>query len=410
MANVKISQLPLATSPLDSAVEMPVVQGGVTKRAGMTTIGFLQSGTGAVQRTVQDKLQNIPTSEDFTVGTPRGFWTDGSPPGRVWRPVDRVFFGGAATGASGLRDPGIAKGWLGYEANGFMTYFETTSQVQSWTTQGGIGFVAASRSSDLPGDAAEGVPMGFGAYVTNDENGATSMVWGHYAMAQRAVGVAGGAIGIETNVANRGAEVSLNPYVMGAAGLTAAAWFRTGGEVSESGLSVNAASVAVAIVHDSTNANAKFLKGIIFQDGALKPNGDGNGIAIELARLHEIRWTRDGSASRSGWLRSNATSTSTGIVFTNDGLQVQNEANQAAFGVSVVASTANYLQAAGVGAGSPPALQAIGSDTNIDLLFSPKGTGVVSFGFFTSNADAPINGYIGIKDAAGNFRKLATIA
>jgi hypothetical protein len=65
MANVKISQLPLATSPLDSAVEMPVVQGGVTKRAGMTTIGFLQSGAGATLRTAQAKMRDIVSVEDF---------------------------------------------------------------------------------------------------------------------------------------------------------------------------------------------------------------------------------------------------------------------------------------------------------------------------------------------------------
>jgi len=65
MANVKISQLPLATSPLDSTVEMPVVQGGVTKRAGMTTIGFLQSGTGAVLRTAQNKMRDTVSVKDF---------------------------------------------------------------------------------------------------------------------------------------------------------------------------------------------------------------------------------------------------------------------------------------------------------------------------------------------------------
>jgi hypothetical protein len=65
MANVKISQLPLATSPLDSAVEMPVVQGGVTKRAGMTTIGFLQSGTSAVLRTAQAKMQDVVSVKDY---------------------------------------------------------------------------------------------------------------------------------------------------------------------------------------------------------------------------------------------------------------------------------------------------------------------------------------------------------
>lgn len=65
MANVKISQLPLATSPLDSTVEMPVVQGGVTKRAPVNTIGFLQSGAGAVTRTAQDKMREIVSVEDF---------------------------------------------------------------------------------------------------------------------------------------------------------------------------------------------------------------------------------------------------------------------------------------------------------------------------------------------------------
>lgn len=65
MANVKISQLPPATSPLDSAVEMPVVQGGVTKRAGMTTIGFTQAGTGAVLRTAQAKMRDVVSVKDF---------------------------------------------------------------------------------------------------------------------------------------------------------------------------------------------------------------------------------------------------------------------------------------------------------------------------------------------------------
>jgi len=65
MANVKISQLPPATSPLDSAVEMPVVQGGVTKRAAVNTIGFTQAGTGAVLRTAQAKMRDVVSVKDF---------------------------------------------------------------------------------------------------------------------------------------------------------------------------------------------------------------------------------------------------------------------------------------------------------------------------------------------------------
>jgi hypothetical protein len=57
-----------------------------------------------------------------------------------------------------------------------------------------------------------------------------------------------------------------------------------------------------------------------------------------------------------------------------------------------------------------------GGSTNVDIRLIPKGTGavrlgtVVRFGAFTSNADAPINGYVTIVDDAGNTRKLATIA
>jgi hypothetical protein len=67
MANVKISQLPPATSPLTGTEEMPVVQSGVTKRAAVNTIGFLQSGAGAVLRTAQDKLRDVVNAKDFGV-------------------------------------------------------------------------------------------------------------------------------------------------------------------------------------------------------------------------------------------------------------------------------------------------------------------------------------------------------
>jgi hypothetical protein len=65
MANVKISQLPPATSPLAGTEEMPVVQGGVTKRAAVNTIGFTQAGTGAVLQTAQSKLRQYVSPTDF---------------------------------------------------------------------------------------------------------------------------------------------------------------------------------------------------------------------------------------------------------------------------------------------------------------------------------------------------------
>jgi hypothetical protein len=65
MANVKISNLPAATTPVAPTDVLPVVQGGVTKKAAINQLGFLQSGTGAVTRTAQAKMREIVSPEDF---------------------------------------------------------------------------------------------------------------------------------------------------------------------------------------------------------------------------------------------------------------------------------------------------------------------------------------------------------
>lgn len=77
--------------------------------------------------------------------------------------------------------------------------------------------------------------------------------------------------------------------------------------------------------------------------------------------------------------------------------------------VSGTASDVNYLQIAGGSANSPPHLLAQGSDANVDIRFSPKGTGVLRYGTLTAAVDAPVTGYITIKDAGGTLRKLAVI-
>jgi len=80
------------------------------------------------------------------------------------------------------------------------------------------------------------------------------------------------------------------------------------------------------------------------------------------------------------------------------------------FVVANTTSAVNYHQMTGSVTGSGVVYSAQGTDTNIDLVLTPKGTGVLRFGTLTANADAPITGYITIKDAGGTTRKLAIIA
>lgn len=75
-----------------------------------------------------------------------------------------------------------------------------------------------------------------------------------------------------------------------------------------------------------------------------------------------------------------------------------------------VASSVNYVAVTPAVTTGSPALSAVGSDTNIDLQLQGKGTGLVRFGSHTGGGDTVSNGYITIRDAAGNTRKLMTTA
>jgi hypothetical protein len=66
---------------------------------------------------------------------------------------------------------------------------------------------------------------------------------------------------------------------------------------------------------------------------------------------------------------------------------------------------ANYLQATASVAGTATSLQAQGSDTDIDLALTPKGTGLIRFGTYVAGATLA-TGYINIKAADGTTYKV----
>jgi hypothetical protein len=70
----------------------------------------------------------------------------------------------------------------------------------------------------------------------------------------------------------------------------------------------------------------------------------------------------------------------------------------------------NNFRIRNAAASSPPEIQATGTDTDIDILLVPKGTGRVRFGAYVTQSDAAVVGHIEVKDAAGNVRKLAVVA
>jgi hypothetical protein len=75
------------------------------------------------------------------------------------------------------------------------------------------------------------------------------------------------------------------------------------------------------------------------------------------------------------------------------------------FSVNGVTSGVNFGYVTGAVAGSAPIFGVDGSDTNIDLTLTPKGTGLVKFGTYTAGAPAA-TGYISVKSAAGVTYKI----
>jgi hypothetical protein len=150
-----------------------------------------------------------------------------------------------------------------------------------------------------------------------------------------------------------------------------------------------------------------------------------NTVGIAANSLNVVRFTSNASAVN--YLTMNNASTGTlptirvagsdtnvGLSLTSKGsgaLQVYtNDTAQLQFVVSHTASAVNYVSVTGSATGNAVTIAAAGSDTNIDMAITPKGSGNVRFGTHSAVGAETITGYITIKDSAGNTRKLAVIS
>jgi len=421
MPNKKITQLPPSTTPLTGAELLPVVQSSATVQTSVNSlgpgIGYTPAGAGAVATTVQAKLRQEIKRTDYNTETnyltaaaslsTGGFWMDESPQPVHWRMADRVFIGAAASQTTGNKFPiPYAGTFLTTQMGAF--WMERGATTLSVSDYGEFGGVFAARSSDKSkssyyGDATIGV-LGI---ATNDYVSSTQFCWGAYFEANRASGAAT-TYGQEIAVKNLGTNVINYPSLLFPSGATIGIWLAGGGDASYYGAPANPSTCAILIGNNSTTWN----KGIVFdQVGITGTDGvTGTGVAIALGMRHVISWSNASNQEVSSIFSTGTlTASRVGLQFVDGQLWVT-KAGALGLNFDLTSGTANYFQLSSSAAASPLNITASGTDTDIDIRLAAKGAGVIRFGTLTANADAPVTGYITIKDAGGTTRKLAVIA
>jgi hypothetical protein len=411
---------------------------------------FTQAATGAVARTVDSKLKDAVSVRDFGAGTtsndvpafvaasqasgnptvfvPSGTYTFATTPALELDSVfifdrDAVITGPGKWPASAKRiHLGQCNSFVREVAGGIYLYLDNNAVINIRPSITSVGISSAQQTSDITYGLGTGSgALSFASFIHNNNQTSDTTAWPFYStvLHENDLGISHC---METDIFNKGAVVEVTPHRIAKAGMTNGLWIAAGGEYTQQPTvqpEAGIASVAIAVVRNDSRPTktACWDKGILFHSTAIRgvdglESTGGNGCAIGFANRHFMKWFRNtddaviaeiGSTSN-GVQPTRMTFTDNGLVIasitnSNVSLVVENPAN-ATTGVQI-APNANE--------GSAPMILARGSAASIDLWLSPKGSGHIRFG---TVVPTPVtnNGYITIRDAAGNLVKLMTAA
>ena len=341
-----------------------------------------------------------------TVTSDQNFTQNGA---LIHRFVDRVLVGGAATNDGAF--PNVTQDWLtqfqittGLTSGSIVN--AATGSLTNTAASSAFGGVFGSQSSAFTSASTSCIGV-MGIAVNNNTTYATRC-WGGYFEAHKVHGTTGtGCRGVEIDVRVETGVSEIDP-LPGAQTQSSCLQLGAGAGVPTTGNSKNVGA-AIQIVGNGTY----FRKGIVFLKDALEGTDgtSGAGVALALSTFHALSWY-----NTSGGLCGRITTTNTGVSnktevrFSSTGVQFLGESGQALGYWFNVASAVNYPTLNASVTGSPIILAAAGTDTNIDLQLTTKGTGVVRFGTHAAITTETLSGYITIKDAGGTSRKVAVVS
>jgi hypothetical protein len=400
------------TSPIPDGVSSVYVRGGISR-----LVGAPSDGTVTTPKLVDGSVTTVKLADGAVTGdkiqqaASGAFWTGNG--AKVNRFNDRVFVGGATVNDGAF--PNLQPDWLAQ----YQSYFYPGNTPPTVTTlmnvlgaTSGTGaaepFLVGAQTQPATGAFGNAIAVQ-GYAIANNTSFGNDFSWAFYGEGHRAHAGSGNCYGMEICVVNRGDIKALTPY-FNADGATIGIQIDSGcGFRNDKMPDLASASAAMVIIDntgDATHAGtAPFLNGIVFQAGSIQ-DSFGNHSAIVLPKDYRVLWySPDNNPSSYLTGSVNDHTKSTGIVFNDFGLQVQNASNQILAAVPPIANAVNYVQIDANITGGTVGISAQGSDANIHVRVIPKGTGSVQLGAtFTAGAVSQ-TGYVTMLDAGGTPRR-----
>lgn len=443
MANVKISALTAAGGVAGSDV-LPLVQGGVTKQAAFSLLPI----STAAQTALNLKANLASPTFTGTVVTPALDVVGTNGNASFSTTGDQLTFSRngfnyvTATGAAAtLRIQATgATGQLSYltGGTGVHTFSTNTNDIQFQVahTASSVNWLAVQGSttgnrtliSAIGSDANIGIAYiakGTGSNAFYGNGTALQFNVASVASSVNYMEVYGAATTFGPNIRANGSDtnIQMNLRTKG----TGAFFFNTNDSVPQLTILHAASAVnywqfngniagariqATAVGADTNIGIAYSAKGV---ENHVFRTGGGTNISFNvygLASSVNYVSTLPSATGNGVSVLADGTDTNVNLILSSRGTGTINASTSGGtqFMVGHIASAVNYVQATGNATGGGVTISAQGSDTNIDVQLNPKGTGNVRFGTNTVNADAPVIGYITIKDSGGTTRKLAVIA
>ena len=449
---ITIGQLGTANLGLIPAGTASIVNADVNASAGIVAskLSFTQSGTGATARTIDSRLKDVVSVKDFGAGTtsndvaafvaasqapgnptvyvPSGSYTFATTPALE---LDSVFiFDRDATIAGPGKWPTSAKrihygqcfSFVREVAGGIYFYLDNNAAINVRPSITSIGISSAQQTSDITYGLGTGSgAISFGSFIHNNNQTSDTTAWPFYStvLHENDLGISHC---MEMDIFNKGAIVELTPYRPFKNGLTNGLWVAAGGEYTfqstvQPELGISSAAIVIISNDGRPTKTACWDKGILFHSKSIRgvdgfESTGGNGCAIGFANRHFMKWFRNTDDAVIAEIGSTSNGVQpTRVTFTDLGLLVTSMANgNVPLAIENPATATTGIQIApNAGGGATPMVLARGVADNIDLWLEPKGAGYIRLGNVVAT---PVtnNGYITIRDRAGNLVKLMTAA